>query len=126
MASLHFASFGGAAANFISAPARLHFKVGVLTDYSTTRARPFGRALVVLIWKAEGLERRLLAACRGHAATAVAFPQKSKSFCHRRRGLRIVRGDDPFRDRRLSLAPSLLLPKPDPLALGSGFVWIQA
>ena len=40
---------------------------------------------------------------------------------HRRRGLRIVRDGD-FFDRRLSLAPSLLLPKPDPLALGSGFV----
>jgi hypothetical protein len=47
---------------------------------------------------------------------------KSLMACHRRRGLRIVRGDDSFHNHRRSLAPSLLLPKPDPLSLGSGFV----
>jgi hypothetical protein len=30
--------------------------------------------------KSKGLERRLLAGCRWHAATAVAFPQKSESI----------------------------------------------
>ena len=29
-----------------------------------------------------GLERRLLATCRWHVATAVAFPQKSESLAH--------------------------------------------
>ena len=40
---------------------------------------------------------------------------KSSHSDHRRRGLRIVRDDDPFQDLHLSLTPSLLLPKPDPL-----------
>ncbi|MBQ7255662.1 MAG: hypothetical protein IJS31_05400, partial [Oscillospiraceae bacterium] len=30
-------------------------------------------------FRAQGLERRLLAACRWHAVTAVALPQQSKS-----------------------------------------------
>ena len=52
------------------------------------------------------------------------MPRRGKSTRphHRRRGLRIVRADDSFWNRRLSLTPPLLLPKPDPMALGSGFV----
>ena len=56
------------------------------------------------------------------------MPRRGKSLmaCHRRRGLRIVRGDDSFQNHRLSLTSSLLLPKPDPLSLGSGFVLFLA
>ena len=56
------------------------------------------------------------------------MPRRGKSLmaCHRRRGLRIVRGDDSFQNHRLSRTSSLLLPKPDPLSLGSGFVLFLA
>ena len=49
-------------------PANLHHTILVRSDCKEARAKEVLR---------NGIERRLLAICRWHIATAVAFPQKS-------------------------------------------------
>ena len=75
-------------------------------------------------WGGKGQKGALGSLSRSYGPEGRGF--ESLMACHRRRGLRIVRGDDSFQNHRLSRTSSLLLPKPDPLSLGSGFVLFLA
>ena len=56
---------------------------------STKEHMPSQTVCVLFVLADKGLERRLLAGCRWHAATAVAFPQKSESvIVHQKKDIR--------------------------------------